>query len=145
MSCTETKVQVQSRPWSGTGVQRWHPLPATRTCQTSRCSLARCSNHRAPERTPVHQWRLPQRACCFSSAPLRADQGHKRGAAADGYNRPCRCLPTGCRAKQAGVCWTGVLLGEGYALTATARLNQPENICAEQQELRRKGSFPRRC
>lgn len=29
------------------------------------------------ERTPVHQQRLPQTGCCFSSASLHADPGHK--------------------------------------------------------------------
>ena len=122
------------------------PLPAPCMCQTLHSSLARCSDHGALESTPGHQQRLPQPARCFSSAPLRADQGHRQGAAMEEQNPPQHCLP----AERASEPSKPVLAGTASSQSRVthqqpARLSQPEHLCVEQPGLRRKGSFPRRC
>lgn len=133
------------------GVQRWHPLPAPCTCQTLHSSLARCCNHGASERPQYISRDFPKQPAAFPVFPYVLTKDTRKVQPRRGQTLPaagyptCGACRTGCRAKQASVRWTGILPEEGYILTATVRLNQPENICAERQELQCKGSFPRRC
>lgn len=121
------------------------PCLAPRTSQTLHSSPAPCFNHRASATTPGHRQRLPKQPAALPVLlPRTQEMGSHRGVKPSPPSVP---MAKGRAAEPHTAAFAGLASSQSRVTHSQppVRLNQPENICAEQQELRREGSLPRRC